>query len=153
MPAPYENQKAAFGRPLIGALLRGPWEIVNQRMLAGLHERGYEDVVPAYLSVMQYPGPQGMRPSDLAARSGMTRQALNYLLGQMERRGYLERVEEDDPRFKRIQLTTRGVELGTAMREIVGELEDEWTGLLGGDRFTALRDDLLVLNDPSADRP
>jgi DNA-binding MarR family transcriptional regulator len=32
-----------------------------------------------------------MRPSDLAARLHMSKQALNYLLGELERRGYLER--------------------------------------------------------------
>ena len=32
-----------------------------------------------------------MRPSELYARTGMTKQALNYLLGQMEALGYLTR--------------------------------------------------------------
>jgi DNA-binding MarR family transcriptional regulator len=34
---------------------------------------------------------QGARPSDLAARLGITKQALNYLLGELERLDYLER--------------------------------------------------------------
>lgn len=148
IPRPYENQAEALGPPLIGALLRVPWEIVNERMLAGLHERGYDNVVPAHLGVMQYPGPENMRPSDLAARTGMTRQALNYLLGQMEQRGYLDRVEEEDPRFKRIHLTDRGVALGEAMREIVREVEEEWIARLGPERFATLRDALTVLNQP-----
>ncbi len=147
IPDPYENQAEALGPPLIGALLRVPWEIVNERLLAGLHQRGYDDVIPAHLGVMQYPGPQNMRPSDLADRIGMTRQALNYLLGQMEQRGYLDRVEEDDPRFKRIHLTDRGVALGEAMREIVREVEEEWMEQLGSERYRALRDALTALND------
>jgi DNA-binding MarR family transcriptional regulator len=148
IPKPYENEEDALGPPLIGALLRVPWEFVNERMLTGLRERGYEDVVPAHLSVMQYPGPENMRPSDLAARLGMTRQALNYLLGQMEQRGYLDRVEEKDPRFKRIRLTTRGVALGEAMRQIVREVEAEWTEQLGPKRYAALRDALTALDGP-----
>ncbi len=147
IPDPYENQAEALGPPLIGALLRVPWEIVNERMLAGLHRRGYDDVVPAHLGVMQYPGPENMRPSDLAARIGMTRQALNYLLGQMEERGYLERVPERDPRFKRIHLTDRGVALGEAMRDIVREVEEEWIRQLGPDRYATLRDALSALNE------
>ena len=41
--------------------------------------------MPAHLVVLQYPGPQGMRPSDLAAQLGTSKQALNYLLGELER--------------------------------------------------------------------
>src|SRR3954467_737364 len=77
--------------PLIGALLRVPWEVVRERMLSGLHARGFTDLTTAHLDVLQYPGPDKVRPSDLAARIGMTKQALNYLLGQMEQAGYLQR--------------------------------------------------------------
>jgi len=115
-------------------------------MLAGLRERGYDDLVPAHLSVMRYPGPENMRPSNLAERTGMTRQALKYLLGQMEERGYIERVHEEDQRFKRIHLTARGVALGEAMREIVRGLEAEWAERLGAERFAVLRELLESLD-------
>jgi len=59
----------AFGPPLIGALLRTPWEAVQRRMLALLHERGFDDLDGAHLNVFQYPGPQGASPSALAAMS------------------------------------------------------------------------------------
>src|SRR5436190_17829997 len=80
-----------FGPPLIGALLRMPWEVVQRRMLERLHERGFDDLDAAHLQVFQYPGPQDTRPSELAARLRMSKQALNYLLGQLERLDYLER--------------------------------------------------------------
>jgi hypothetical protein len=32
-----------FGPPLIGALLRMPWEAVQRHMLERLHERGFDD--------------------------------------------------------------------------------------------------------------
>ena len=60
-----------FGPPLIGALLRVPWEAVQRRMLERLHERGFDDLDAAHLTVFQYPGPQGARPSELAARLGV----------------------------------------------------------------------------------
>src|SRR2546430_15318033 len=71
--------------PLIGALLRMPFETVRDRMLAGLHERGFGDLIAAHLDVFQYPGPENQRPLDLANRARMTKQAMNYLLGQLER--------------------------------------------------------------------
>src|SRR6201997_4060641 len=81
----------AVGPPLIGALLRRPSETLRRHMLPRRHEHGYDDLEPAHLSVLQYPGPGGLRPSELAARLGMSKQAVNYLLGQLERLGYLER--------------------------------------------------------------
>src|SRR6266540_5385762 len=92
--SPFTNAASAeqpFGPPLIGALLRMPWEAVQRHMLQRLHERGFSDFDAAYLNVFQYPGPQGARPSELAARLRISKQALGYLLRQLEQLGYLER--------------------------------------------------------------
>ena len=135
-----------LGPPLIGALLRAAFETVRDRMLAGLHQRGYDDLVAAHLTVMQYPGPDGMRPSDLAARTRMSKQALNYLLGQLEQFGYLTREDDDaDLRSKRIRATPRGRAAGLAVREIVREVEAEWEQQLGPEQFAQLRDLLTQL--------
>src|SRR3954452_14414499 len=121
--------------PLIGALLRVPWEVVRERMLSGLHTRGFTDLTTAHLDVLQYPGPDKVRPSDLAARIGMTKQALNYLLGQMEQAGYLQRRgDPGDQRAKRIHLTKRGDRAVQAIREIVTDVEAEWARELGAGR-------------------
>ena len=45
-----------FGPPLIGALLRVPWEAVQRHMLERLHEHGFDDLDAAHLTVFQYPG-------------------------------------------------------------------------------------------------
>ena len=131
----------------MGALLRVPWEAIRERMLAGLHERGFTELTAAHLNVLQYPGPDKVRPSELAARTGMTKQALNYLLGQMEHGGYLRRRDDSgDQRSKRIHLTARGHRAVTAIREIVAEVEAEWERQLGPNRFADLRTLLTELN-------
>ena len=138
---------APFGPPLIGALLRMPWDAVQQHMLDRLHESGFGDFDAAYLSVFQYPGPQGARPSELAARLRISKQALNYLLGELERLGYLERrVDPDDRRSKRIALTPRGIAAVGVIRDAVGEVEAAWARQLGAERFDELRDLLLKLS-------
>jgi DNA-binding MarR family transcriptional regulator len=130
-----------LGPPLIGALLRQPWEAVQQHMLERLHANGFADFDASYLIVFQYPGPQGRRPSELAARLRISKQALNHLLGQLERRGYVTRqAGDDDKRSKRITLTPRGVEAGATMRQAVSELEESWARQLGPKRFDQLRD-------------
>ena len=138
---------APFGPPLIGALLRMPWDAVQQHMLDRLHESGFGDFDAAYLSVFQYPGPQDARPSELAARLRISKQALNYLLGELERLGYLERrVDPDDRRSKRIALTPRGIAAVGVIRDAVGEVEADWARQLGAERFHELRDLLLQLS-------
>jgi DNA-binding MarR family transcriptional regulator len=136
-----------FGPPLIGALLRLPWEAVQRHMLERLHERGFDDFDAAYLHVFQYPGPQGARPTELSARLGISKQALNYLLGELEGLGYLERrPDPEDRRSKRIALTGRGTSAIGAIREAVGEIETAWEQQLGADRFAQLRNLLVELN-------
>jgi DNA-binding MarR family transcriptional regulator len=139
-----------FGPPLIGALLRLPWEAVQERMLEQLHAQGFADFDASYLIVFQYPGPQGQRPSELAARLRISKQALNHLLKQLEQRGYLGRdADLQDGRSKRITLTTRGIEAALAIRQAVAEMEDTWAQQLGPKRFNQLRTLLQDLNQPT----
>jgi Winged helix DNA-binding domain len=71
----------------------------------------------------------------------MTKQAINYLLGQMERLGYLTREDDpEDQRSKRIHLTDRGHAAARTIREIVRELETEWEQKIGPHRLVQLRE-------------
>jgi DNA-binding MarR family transcriptional regulator len=127
-----------------------PLEAVLARMLAGLHAAGFTDLAPAHLNVLRYPGPQGRRPSDLAAETGMTKQATNYLLGELERLGYL--VREGDPqdrRSKRIGLTARGVAAARNIRKTVRQVEADLERELGAEDFARLRRLLVELNATS----
>ena len=152
--SPFTNPAEAtqpFGPPLIGALLRIPWEAVQRHMLERLHERGFDDLDPAHLTVFQYPGPQGARPTELATRLQMSKQALNYLLGQLERLGYLERrPDPDDLRSKRVVLTRRGTSAIHVIREAVVDLESAWAKELGARRFSELRRLLVELNEAAS---
>src|SRR3954447_25622278 len=139
-----------FGPPLIGAVLRAPWDAVQRRMLERLHDHGFADLDFAHLNVFQYPGPQGARPSELAARLGITKQALNYLLGELERLEYLQREPDpDDLRSKRVVLTPRGVSAIRVIREAVAEVETTWAQQLGPERFAQFRSLLLELSKPT----
>src|SRR3954453_8846740 len=139
-----------FGPPLIGALLRTPWESVQRRMLERLHSHGFDDLDAAHLNVFQYPGPRGARPSDLAARLRISKQALNYLLGELERLDYLERrPDPTDLRSKRLALTPRGTAAIKVIRDAVGEIETDWAQRLGPNRFAQLRSLLADLNQPT----
>ncbi len=136
--------------PLIGALMRMPVDAVYRRMLADLHRAGFTDIVPAHFAVLRYPGPDGRRPSDLAADAGTSKQAMNYLLGQLEAAGYLTRVPDpDDRRSTRIQVTDRGRAVARTVRATVTRIERELAHELGAERFDQLRALLAELNESS----
>jgi DNA-binding MarR family transcriptional regulator len=141
---------APLGPPLIGVLLRKQWETVRQRMLARLHERGFGDLDAPHLNVLQYPGPQGMRPTDLAERLRVSKQALSYQLRELEQLGYLERrADANDRRSRRIHLTPRGTSALWAIRGAVHDIERDWAEQLGAERFAQLRTLLLDLDELS----
>jgi DNA-binding MarR family transcriptional regulator len=133
--------------PLLGALVRIPAEAVQRRILDEAIAAGFTDLVPAHFAVLRYPGPDGRRPSDLAAEVGMTKQAMNYLLGQLEQLGYV--VREDDPddlRSKRIQMTDRGRALRRTIRRTVTRIEQQLEAELGSSGYAQLRKLLVRLN-------
>ena len=138
---------------MIGALLRMPLEAVHRRMFEHLHERGFTDFEPAHLIVFQWPGPDDNRPSELAARLQISKQALNYLLGQLEQLGYLERrPDPSDQRGKRIAVTDRGRAAIQAIRDAVREVETAWADQLDPARFAQLKTLLVDLNELTAAR-
>jgi DNA-binding MarR family transcriptional regulator len=137
----------AYGPPLIGALLRMPTDVIRRAIVEGLHAHGYTDLTPAHFPVLRYPGPQGQRPVDLAAQVGMTKQAMNYLLGQLETLGYLERrVDQNDVRSRRVYLTARGEAIVKVIRDAVRDVEARWAAELGEADMQQLRELLIRLN-------
>jgi DNA-binding MarR family transcriptional regulator len=146
-----------MGPPLIGALLRAPLDTIRARMIAALHEAGFTDIVPAHFAVFRYPPPEGRRPSDVAIDAGMTRQAMGYLLGQLEQLDYLTREGDPaDQRSKRIHLTERGYAAAQTIRQAVSEIEDDLATELGPGEFSELRQLLVKLNATNtirADKP
>lgn len=118
--------------PPVAALLWRPASWVRQQIMAALRDAGFDDVLPAHLSVLQHPGPDGQRPGLLATRTNLSKQAMNHLLRQLERGGYI--VREPDPEDGRSRLV-RLTEQGRAAVEVIGEavrkIETSWVELLG----------------------
>jgi len=124
-----------------------PADAIRARILVDLHTAGFTELVPAHLLVLRYPGPENRRPSELAAEARMTKQAMNYLLGQMQQLGYLTRDDDpEDQRSKRVHLTERGHAAERAIRETVAQIEAELEQQLGPAQFDQLRQLLIQLN-------
>lgn len=154
------NGKAgtASPAPLLGALLRIAHEEMTQGMLAHLQARGIELSVTEY-RVLRYPGPDGVRPVDLAQRCNLTRQAMNYVLAGLERKGLIERRAPPGRATRLIYATTKGWAMFMAMREAVEAVEADWVGRIGAAQVDALRGILFDLGsrlgkiDPASAKP
>jgi DNA-binding MarR family transcriptional regulator len=123
------------GPPYVGALLRQCFEHVRARIETDLKSAGFTDLQPAHLAVFSFPPPDGMRPSDLARRLRMSRQATNHIIGQLEALGYLERRPERKGERRRIYLTPRTWGMVKIVHATLLEIQGEWAADIGPDRF------------------
>src|ERR1700722_3159881 len=124
------------GPPYVGALLRQCLDHVRARIEADLKSAGFTDLQPAHLAVFSFPLPDGLRPSDLARRIRMSRQATNPIVGQLEALGYLERRAERKGERRRIYLTPRTWGMVKIVHATLLEIQAEWAADIGPDRFS-----------------
>lgn len=127
--------KSSLPPPTAGALLRMTCQGIRERQFAAVIEQGFDDLNQPLLNVFLYPPPDRVRPSELAERANMTKQAMNYLLGQLEERGYIERRTEGGSNRRLVFLTNRGWRVRETILAVVTEVEAEWTSALGQRRF------------------
>ena len=115
-------------------------------MMAKVASRGFNGMTPAFASLMPLLDATGARPSTLAQRAGITKQAMSQLVRKLEARGYVEQVPDStDTRAKIVRLTKRGVALHAACAEVRLELQSIALAKLGKSRVSRLRRDLLEL--------
>jgi DNA-binding MarR family transcriptional regulator len=129
---------------LIGALLRVPGQAIHRRLINELNAAGFKELRLPHMAVLQFPGPDGVRPGVLAERAGMSKQAMNQLLRSLERLGYLARSNTpDEGRARIIRLTKRGHAAYVRIQEILRDIEREWSAELGPKQFARLKELLL----------
>jgi DNA-binding MarR family transcriptional regulator len=139
---------AARGRPEnLAVLLREPYRAGSERLARRFAERGHAEVRTPHGNVFSYLDSAGTRVSDLAERAQITKQSMAELVIHLERHGYVERVPDPaDRRAKLVRSTPKGEELYAIAREVVAEIEAEWTERLGQERIGLLRELLEELN-------
>src|SRR5262249_14740644 len=135
------KHSAPFRRGTVAACLSNRAKAPARRF----EKRRLGDLNQALLNVMVYPHPDGVRPNDLAERTNMTRQATNYLIGQLEALGYLERRAQRGSNRRLVYLTRRGWESIDCHRAAVLELEKQWAKAIGQRRFDAFKTVLAEL--------
>jgi DNA-binding MarR family transcriptional regulator len=132
--------------PYVGAMLRVVWQWVRDQLYAGVVAAGFDDLNAAHVGLWSYPGLEGVRPSQLAERMGITKQSVNDLLGHLEGHGYLLRVSDSaDGRARVIRLTSKGRRLEQTIYAKAGAAQLRIAEILGSRRFAQLNSSLEVL--------
>ena len=131
---------------LIGALLRVPAQAIHRRLINELNAAGFDGLSFPHLAVLQFPGPDGVRPGTLAERAGMSKQAMNQLLRSLESLGYIVRSDVPNEGSARIvRFTKRGRAVYAKMVEVLRDIEREWSVELGPKRFAQLKELLAIV--------
>lgn len=126
---------------LIGALLRVPAEAIHRRIIHKLNVAGFEELSLPHMAIFRYPSPDGVRPGVLAERAGMSKQAMNRLLGTLEDFGYLVRSDApDEGRARLVHFTKRGHAAYAKALEVLHDIEREWSAELGPRDFAKLKE-------------
>jgi DNA-binding MarR family transcriptional regulator len=126
---------------LIGAMLRVPSEAIHRRIVRDLNAAGFKGLSLPHIAVFRYPGPDGVRPSVLAERAGMSKQAMNRLLGSLEELGYLVRSDApDEGRARIVHFTKQGHAAWAKALEVLRDIEREWRTELGPKDFAQLKE-------------
>jgi DNA-binding MarR family transcriptional regulator len=140
--------------PYVGAMLGIVWQWVRDQLFAGVVAAGYDDLNAAHVGLWRYPGLEGLRPSHLADRRGITKQSVNELLGHLEQHGYLLRVPDSaDGRARVIRLTSKGWRLQRTIYAEAGAAQLRIAEILGPRRFAQLQSSLALLTEQLAGSP
>jgi DNA-binding MarR family transcriptional regulator len=130
-----------------GTLLRDPALAINELVSERLIERGFGDLRPAHGTIGQHIADHGSRVTELAQLAQVSKPTVVYLVNDLERLGYVERVPDPaDGRAKLVRLTARGAQAQEAAREIVAQIEKDWSRLLDSSDFAKLRELLQRLH-------
>jgi len=122
--------------PLLGQLKELAMDELHRR----LHEQGYDEIRPGHGCVFRFIDEEGTRLTELAERSGYTKQAVGEVVADLEALGYVERVPDPaDGRAKTIVLTERGREALAAGRQVFADIERRWAEQFGEERIAQLR--------------
>ena len=132
----------------LGLLLREPYRIGNEELHRRIAERGHAAIRAPHGNVFAFLDDDGTRVSELAARAQITKQSMAELVAHLEQHGYVERIPDPaDGRAKLVRATTRGRAVYAIARDVIAEIEREWTAELGATKMRQLRELLQELND------
>jgi DNA-binding MarR family transcriptional regulator len=137
----WSYRERAFGR-LMGRLKRHFDLIIEPR----LHELGFTDFKLSYMGFLANLTPEGITNNELAKRACVTKQAMSKVVSLLESDGYIHMEKNhNDSRSSVIHLSDRGKALLEAVFESVQDIQQQFIGVVGEDRWEQMIDTMVVL--------
>jgi DNA-binding MarR family transcriptional regulator len=139
---------ATVSEQTLGALLRGPYEILAATVYGELARSGFSEIRPAHSAVFRHIAPEGSWIVELAEKNQMTKQSMSYLVDYLHEHGFVEfRADPSDRRAKCVHLTDKGLRVQRAAVEISRQVEQELVDVVGAEGMKQLRTLLAKLNE------
>jgi DNA-binding MarR family transcriptional regulator len=109
------------------------------------------DLRPSQVRLLSLTPADGMRVTDLAARVGMTKQAVGEFVAELQQSGHLEVVHDPtDGRVRVVRPTAAGRAVASRAEAAIAELESRWRAAVGPRRWATFR---AVLAEIGSARP
>lgn len=113
-------------------------ESLNRRLLELCAENGHGDLKTSFAVVMAHAGLDDARLSDIAAKNGLSKQAVSQTARELADRGYIRLLPDpDDARARIITLTPRGRALIADSLRSIATIRAELAAWMGQETFAA----------------
>jgi DNA-binding MarR family transcriptional regulator len=101
---------------------------------------------PSHMRLLSLTPLAGMRVTDLAARVGMTKQALGEFVAALQEAGLVEvAVDDRDRRVRLVRLTPAGRRLRERIEAAIADTERHWRDLVGQARWATFSEVLAEI--------
>jgi DNA-binding MarR family transcriptional regulator len=121
------------------AMLGRAYSLLGFQIVDGVIGAGYPQK-PKHSAVFAQLGPDGARATELAARAGMTPQAMGELIDELEQLDYVRREPDPaDRRAKIVRLTPLGAKVIVAGERVIVGIESDIDARLGVQGHAELR--------------
>ena len=123
------------------------WRAFRRRLDEGVMPRvAGLGLRPSHLRLLSLTPAGGMRVTDLAARVGMTKQALGELVTALQGAGLVEvTVDRRDRRVRLVRPTPAGQELQQVVESAIAGVERRWAAQVGPERWATFREVLAEI--------
>lgn len=122
-------------------MLREAWTELTDEIFEDLAAAGFDDLRPAHRPILRAMLIANLRPSELAAGLGLSKQAANDVVREFEAKGYVVlEPDPDDGRAKRIVATDRGWRAGELAQQSARAVGRRWAEQVGAERYAIFED-------------
>lgn len=138
---PWRNEN--LGRLLLVAV--DNWQ---NALVRGLQEAGFRNFRGTHMHLLRYIDMGGTRITEIAARAGVTKQAIGKLIATCEKLALVKTIPDPtDARAKIVLFTKESRAVILAERAVIKRIDAQLRNRLGAAAFASLRASLMLLAD------